>query len=347
MIRVSAAALTAYLEAAYRAAGMSRSGARTMAGAHVEAEARGLAGHGIRLAPGYLDKLRTGRLNPRPKITSRASGSAALALNADLAPGPVAARYALGAATVRARRTGAGIVTVRNAGHAGALGVCATWAARHGIVALVAAQTSAASVALHGGSGRPVLGNSAVAIAIPGQEGTEPVVADLAAAGAMSWGSVHQYAALGLDLPPGTALDAAGQATTDPAEAAVLLPAGERSQGLAIVLELLVGALTSSTPLPADEDGRGLLCLAIDPRRLGVTHLADGVAQLAQAIRCDGARMPGDRTWATRTTATTAGLLVAEEDLHTLITAAGPTPAAPASTPAHHPGAAGTAAEES
>lgn len=336
MICVSAAQLTVFLERAYRAVGMPRSGARTMAQAHVEAEMRGLTGHGVRLAPGYLRKLRTGRLNPRPKIVPRSHGAAVLALDGDLAPGPVAARYALAAATVRARRTGVGLVTVRDVGHAGALGVFVTWAARHRMVAVLAAQTSAASVALHGGSGQGILGNSALAIAVPSEPEGEPVVVDLAAS-AMSWGALHQHAAHDRLLPKGTALDAAGQPVLDPADAVVLLPSGERAQAVAIVLELLVGALTASTPLPTGGEGRGLLSLVIDPHALDATHFADGVTQVARAVREDGARMPGDRAWAARTATAAAGIPLREEDLRALTDAAGPdVPAPDWALPVHH-----------
>ncbi|MEV6676295.1 Ldh family oxidoreductase [Streptomyces erythrochromogenes] len=345
MISVPAAALTVYLERAFRAVGMPRSGAQTMAQTLVEAETRGLPGHGIRLAPAYLRKLHDGSLNPRPKITCRAEGPGVLALDGDLAAGPVAARNAVGAATIRARKTGLGLVTVCRTGHAGALGVFVTWAARHGLVAMLAAQTSAASVALLGGSGGAILGNSALAVAVPGRDPEEPVCVDLAA-GAMSWGRVHQRRTAGKRLAPGSALDAAGHPTVDPAQAAVLLPAGERAQALAIVLELLVGALAASSPLPAGGQGRGLLCLAIDPRALGVAHLADSVTQVARQVRADGARMPGDRAWHARTAAATAGVRLQEDDLRALVEAAGPNVPTPAWARSPQPASAMTAGQE-
>ncbi|MGW1769416.1 Ldh family oxidoreductase [Streptomyces sp. NPDC002073] len=292
-----------------------------MARAHVEADLRGITGHGSRLAPNYLSKIRSGLLNPRPKITVLGDSPACRALDGDMAPGPVAARHAVGAAVVRARRSGAAVATVRNTGHAGALGVYVTWAARHGLIALLAAQTSAASVALHGGTGQPVLGNTALAIAVPGTDPQEPVLLDMAA-GAMSWGGVHRRAATGRPLPPGSALDAKGRPVLDPAGAAALLPAGERGQALAIVLELLVGSLTASNPLPVGSEGRGLLCLAVDPRRFGVAaHLAAGVEAVAAQVRAEGARMPGDRAWASRTRFKTTGIGLDEDDMQALIAA--------------------------
>ncbi|MEV4212524.1 Ldh family oxidoreductase [Micromonospora sp. NPDC049662] len=321
MTRVRAGQLAGFLARLYRAAGMTQAGARVMADGHVEADLRGIPGHGSRLAPSYLDKLRAGRLNSRPLVRTVHDAEAVLVVDADLAPGPVAARLAVDAAMLRARRCGVAAVTVRRAGHVGALGIPAAQLARRGLVGLVTAQASAPSVALHGGTGTPVLGSSALAIAVPGPDQQRPVLIDLAAA-AMSWGRLHQLARTGRMLPDGSALDTDGVPVHDPTLAAVLLPAGERGQGLAIVLELLVGALTGGAPLPAGDDGRGLLVVAVDPRRLGVADsLPGGVAAVAHAVREQGGRMPGDRAWSHRDRARQDGIHLDSGDLAALVNA--------------------------
>lgn len=331
MIRAAAGDVRAYLRALFRSVGMTREGARTMADSLIEADLRGLPGHGARLAPGYLAKLTGGRLNPRPKLTVVTESASSVALEGDLAPGPLAARAAVGAAVLRARGTGAAVVTVRRCGHAGALGVHASRPAGQGLICLLAAQTSSASVALHGGPGGPVLGNSAIALAVPGADPERPVLLDLAA-GALSWGAVGALGRAGLPLLSGAALDAGGAPTTDPGAAAVLLPRGQGAgQGLSVILELLVGALTGSAPLPGGGDGRGLLCLVIDPARLGAAgQLLVGVRVVGDAVRAPGgARMPGDRTWARRQAA--AGHIVLDDaDMAALIAAGRPRIRAPA-----------------
>ncbi|MEU7590883.1 Ldh family oxidoreductase [Micromonospora sp. NPDC049230] len=319
--RVPAGQLANFLQCLYQTAGMTRVGARAMADTHLEADLRGIPGHGSRLAPGYLDKLRTGHLNPRPLIRTVRDEEAVLVVDADLAPGPVAARLAVTAAILRTRRYGIAAVTVRRAGHVGALGIPAAQLARRGLVGVAAAQASARSVALHGGTSTPILGSSALAVAVPSPDPQRPVLVDLAAA-AMSWGRLHHLARTGQVLPTGSALDASGHRVHDPNLAKVLLPAGERGQALAIVLELLVGALTGSTPLPAGDDGRGLLVVAVDPRRLAVAEsLATGVAAVAQTVREQGARMPGDRAWSQRDRAHQDGIALDADDLAALIEA--------------------------
>jgi LDH2 family malate/lactate/ureidoglycolate dehydrogenase len=336
--RVPAAALADYLERLYRAAGMSGDAARVMAAAHVEADLRGIPGHGCRLAPVYLAKLRDGGLNPQPRLTVRHDTGACQILDADLAPGPVAARHAAEASTERARRHGVGVVIVHRAGHAGALCITASQVAGQGLVSVLAAPASAASVALLGGTGTPVLGNSALAVAVPGSVPGQPVVLDMAAA-ASSWGRVHQRARTGLDLPDGCALDATGQPTRDPRKAAVLLPAGERAQAAAIALQALLSVLGDAAPLPDGADGRLLLSLAIDPARLGIATATAAADAISGTVRGNGARMPGDRGWTHRASALRNGIEIDNGDLAALIAAGHPdSPAPPELTrPQHHP----------
>ncbi|HTU74510.1 MAG TPA: Ldh family oxidoreductase [Trebonia sp.] len=330
--RVPAAVLAEYLERLYRATGMSNGAARTMAAAHVEADLRGIPGHGSRLAPAYLAKLRDGRLNPRPEMTVRHDAGACLVLDADLAPGPVAARRATEASAERARRHGAGLVIVHRAGHAGALGITASQAAGQGMIVVVAVPSSSASVALLGGTGTPLMGNSALAVALPGSLPGQPVVLDMAAA-STSWGRVQQHARDGLGLPDGLALDATGQPTRDPRKAAVLLPVGERAQAAAITLQVLLSVLAGTASLPDGTEGRLLLSLAVDPARLGVAAVSAAVNTVSGTVRGNGARMPGDRGWAHRASALRNGIEVDDSDLAALIAVGHPdTPAPPGFT---------------
>ncbi|WP_073967484.1 Ldh family oxidoreductase [Streptomyces sp. CB02460] len=336
-IAVLSEELTDYLIRLYLAAGMSRRGARTVAVAQVEADLRGVVGHGSRLAPGYVAKLRSGHLTARPKMTRRSAGAGCLVLDADRAPGALAVKHAVSFAATGARCQGVALVIVRNAGHAGALGVGAAQLGRRGLVGVLAAQTSGPSVAVLGGPGTGLLGNSALAVAVPGPDPHRPVLLDMAA-GSMSWGRLHEHARTGRQLPEGCALDQGGQPTRDPERAAVLLPSGERAQALVIVLELLVGALTGSPALPCGDEGRGLLCLAIDPARLGTGgQLAAAVAEVALALGEHGARLPGQRAWSHHDHAAARGIRLAEPDLAALIAAGDPhVPPPPAWTTRHN-----------
>ncbi|WNV84738.1 Ldh family oxidoreductase [Umezawaea sp. Da 62-37] len=323
--RIPARELGRYLIGLYRSAGMSPSAAAGVAAAQVEADLRGLTGHGSRLAPSYLRKLRSGDLNPRPRIRVETErGSCVALLHGDGAPGPLAAGIAVRTAARGCREHGVGLVAARGVGHAGAVGVFASRAARHGLIGIVATQTSAASVALLGGTGLPVLGNCAVAVAVPGPDPRRPVLLDMAM-GALSWGTVHHLGRHGQPLPPGVALDRHGHPTVRAGDAAVLLGDGGRGQALALLTEVLVAAVTGS-PLPrTGQDERGLVCLVIDPGRISRGDDLAGVARLAHTVRGQGARLPGDRAWSHRDAAAASGLALADLDVCALL-AAHPTP---------------------
>lgn len=320
MTRIPARELGRFLTGLYRSAGMSPRAAAGVAAAQVEADLRGLTGHGSRLAPSYLRKLRSGELNPRPRIRVETERGVCVALlHGDRAPGPLAAGIAVRTAVRGCREHGVGLVAARGVGHAGAVGVFASRAARHGLIGIVAAQTSAASVALSGGTGLPVLGNSAVAVAVPGPDPRRPVLLDMAAA-ALSWGSVHQLGRHGQPLPPGVALDRHGHPAIRAGDAAVLLADGGRGQAFALLTEILVAVVTGS-PLPrTGQDERGLVCLVIDPGRVTPgDDPAAGIARLAHTVRGQGSRLPGDRAWAHRTTAAASGLALADLDVCALL----------------------------
>jgi LDH2 family malate/lactate/ureidoglycolate dehydrogenase len=321
--RVHPRDLKAYLVLLYQAVGTSAAAARIIASAQVETDLCGVATHGSRMAPRYLAALADGRLKARPRPTVLADGPVCLALDADHAPGPLAAATAMRRAQRRAASHGMGVVTVRGAGHPGAVGTYAAQAARAGLVGIVAAQTSSPSVAPHGGS-TPVLGNTALAIAVPGQ-GDAPVLLDMAC-GALSWGRVRDLSATGKKLPPGAALDIDGRPTRSPQHARVLRTfGGAKGSALAMVLELLVGALTGSSLLPSDGEGRGLLCLALAPWHLEPGHrLGERVVEVCEAVRTSdgalgtGTRIPGDRAWSARRAALVHGIPLAGHHLHAL-----------------------------
>ena len=96
------------------------------------------------------------------------------------------------------------------------------------------------------------LGTSPIAIAVPSADGGadgsggDPLLLDLATA-VVSNGRLRQAVRAGEAIPPDWALDAEGNATTDPAKAAVILPlGGPKGSGL---FECLTGILAAAPVL--------------------------------------------------------------------------------------------------
>jgi len=131
------------------------------------------------------------------------------------------------------------------------------------------------------GAREALFGTNPISFAWPRPGAGElPVVFDMATA-AMAMGEVQIAARDGHAVPPGTGLDAAGNATTDPAAIAgggVLLPfGGYKGAGISLMVELLAAALIgerfSYEAAAADnKDGGpprgGEFILALSPTRL-------------------------------------------------------------------------------
>jgi LDH2 family malate/lactate/ureidoglycolate dehydrogenase len=313
--------------ACYLKVGVPAHAARTVARAQVDTDRRGVMSHGTRLTGGYLAKLADGRLNPRPHFRLINRGGVCARMDADRAVGPWAAAIAVRYAVTIAARGGAAVVAVTDCGHIGAGGSSALHGARAGMLTIVVGQTSGASVAPYGAT-EAVLGNTPLAVAVP--SGDQPsILADLAC-GVTSWGTVSAHGDAGRLLPPGWAYDSDGRPTRDPHRAAVLQAfGGSKGSALAVIAEILAGAFTGSTALPAGEH-RGLLTITISPQSLGVAEqLRINLDQLGRAVRSarpsfeTGAtpRMPGDRAWHAVTDADRCGIPLADKHLTSLIEA--------------------------
>jgi LDH2 family malate/lactate/ureidoglycolate dehydrogenase len=213
-------------------------------------------------------------------------------------------------AVERARQHGLAAVAVRNAFHFGAAGRFARSIALQGCAGIVMANTRPLLPA-PGGAER-VVGNNPLAIAVP--TAGDPVVLDLAlSAGAM--GKIRLAQSQGQTIPPGWASTSEGIATTDPGEAikGMLLPAaGPKGFGLAVMIDLLAGGLSSGAigaevqPLYGDLGkpyGCSNLFIAIDVAGFRpVDEFAQDASRFADTVRASRRapgtteiRMPGDR----------------------------------------------------
>jgi LDH2 family malate/lactate/ureidoglycolate dehydrogenase len=180
-------------------------------------------------------------------------------------PGMVVVQYALDLALEKARAGGIGLIGMFNTySSTGAIGYYANRAARAGYIGLVFAG-SGEYVAPYGAY-EPIFGTNPLAIGIP--TGDQPIVLDIATSAIARYGVIEAQTA-GRSLPPDVALDAEGNPTTDPAAAlagAIRTFGGHKGSGLALMVELLTGALVGTA---RDADGKkvdfGNLLLVIDP----------------------------------------------------------------------------------
>ncbi|HVL56004.1 MAG TPA: Ldh family oxidoreductase, partial [Burkholderiaceae bacterium] len=252
----------------------------------------------------YLQKLKSGELNPRPQVRFD-ERHGVLHCFADAGLGQVIATRAVEQGLERA--AGAGVVTVmlHDIGHLAALGMFTLQAAERGMAALLA-QSTPPMMALPGSRGAAI-GNNPLAFATA-VAGGPPLVFDIAAS-AVARGNVLAAARDGRPIPADWAIDAHGNPTTDPhaALAGAMLPmAGHKGIGLAMMVECLAGSLAGARPAavtgaaPGSAPARvGGFLLVINPdlvagRDAYHAHLREWIGAYRSAAG-EQARYPGER----------------------------------------------------
>lgn len=315
--RLSIDAIEALVARALRNAGACEASAQTTARALVDAEASGLAGHGLSRVALYCTHLREGRANgiARPTIAQSRAGGCLIDARGGLAFEAMALAGA--EAMARAKTNGIAFVGVFNSHHAGAMGYHLQPLARAGLVGL-GFTNSPAAINAWGGK-RPLFGTNPIAACFPRPEAS-PLLIDLSLT-EVARGKIMLYAEQGKPLPLGWAVDRDGRPTTD-AKAALTgslsAVGGAKGAMLALVVELLCCALTGaafgfengSFFEPGHPANIGQALLAIDPGALaGQRVYAERIETLIAAMLDDeDVRLPGARRDAALARARAEGL---------------------------------------
>ncbi len=210
----------------------------------VAAEARGVQSHGIGRIPVYTQRLRLGVVNAKPDLRISAGSGATAHVDGDNGMGYLVARTAMSEAIRRGKAHGISLVLASNSNHFGMAATYLQQAIDAGLAALVL--TNAPPLMPVWGGRSAFLGTSPFAFAAPSQ--STPIVLDMATS-VVAFGKIRQAARRGEPIPADWALDAQGQATTDPLAAidGVVLPmGGPKGSGLGLMMELIAGVMSGS-----------------------------------------------------------------------------------------------------
>jgi LDH2 family malate/lactate/ureidoglycolate dehydrogenase len=323
--------LAEVLDGAFRAAGMGEEEAARVADALVSAETAGVPTHGVLRVPWYLDALASGAVRPAGQLRVQVRTPAVATVDGGGAYGYLPTWVALQSALAMAGSTGVACVAVHAVAEFGRAAYYAEAAADRGLVAVVCQNTQPLVAAP--GADAATHGNNPLAFSGPGADA--PVFD--AAFTARSGGDLRRRAMLGLPLPAEWGyVDAYGAPTTDPTRAMLAAQqavGGAKGFGLAVLVDLLAGVLSSSASGPAVRPGvpeGGAVVLALDPVAFGTTpeRVAAQFSAGAQAVRTAGGRWPGDRARAARRRAADRGEVeIPVPVLEALAAAVGPGPA--------------------
>jgi len=301
-MKIPADEARALAEDVLTAAGLAADSARIVADVLIEAELRGRRGHGLirlpRLAQHAAGEHGESSVTKEGPTWAHVDGGGEI--------GYLTAHRAMALAIDKAAEHGTGLVGVRNTTHCGMLSYYVLMAAEKGLVGLMTCNCSP-RVAPYGGT-TGVFGTNPIAVAVPAPD--EPIVVDLATSAATT-GDLLVAIQKGEPLPKGLAYDADGRPTTDPKQAregALAAFGGHKGSALALLSQILSGALAGAAPLPEPGTDYGYLVAAIDPGvfspidqfRRGVGEV---IAAMKNANRTDGTPeilYPGERSHRSR-----------------------------------------------
>jgi len=224
---------------------LSTKHAEISARALINAEIVGAYGHGLSRLKMYCDRIKKKVINPKPKIRIKKISQSISHIDADNSIGFVAADIGIKKAIQNAKKTGIGLVAVKNSGHYGLSGYYAEQAVNKNLVTMI--YTNAPPAIAPHGARKSLFGTNPICFGTP--SGLKaPYILDTSIS-MINRGKIRFASKNNQKLPIGVALDKFGQPTTDANKAlkGVQLPiAGFRGSGLAWMVDILSGVLTGS-----------------------------------------------------------------------------------------------------
>jgi len=246
----------------------------------IDANLSGHDSHGIGMLPRYADAYLEGGLVPQADVAVSLDAGALLRLDGQAGFGQVVGQQAMALAIQRAQQHGSCVMALGNAHHLGRIGAWAEQAAAQGLVSMHFVNVIArAIVAPHGGADAR-FGTNPFCAGVP-LPGRPPVILDFATS-IIAQGKTRVAFNKGEPLMPEQMLDDQGRPTTDPRYGvmppfgALMTFGGHKGYGLALMCELLGGALAGGLTQRDDASGKkrvlnGMFSVLLDPAALGGT----------------------------------------------------------------------------
>ena len=213
------------------------------ANALINAELVGAPSHGLSRLKMYCDRINRKVINSKPKVKIKKISQSICHVDANNSIGFVAADIGIKQAIKNAKKTGIGLVGIKNSGHYGLSGYYAEQAVRKNLIAFCFTNAPPA-IAPHGAK-KSLLGTNPICFGTP-TSSKIPFILDTSVS-VINRGKIRVAARLGKKIPKGVALDKFGKPTTDAKKAlkGVQLPiSGFRGSGLAWMVDILSGVFT-------------------------------------------------------------------------------------------------------
>jgi uncharacterized oxidoreductase len=275
---INAEALTNVVRAIAKSGGSTDREADLVATNLVEANLKGHDSHGVGMVPRYIDAIKEGGLAVNQHVKVVMDAGALLTLDGLTGYGQVMGYEAMELGAERAKRNGVCVVGLSNSHHIGRIGHWAEQCIRHGLVSIHFVNVISRPIVAPWGGSDARHGTNPFCVGIPRKD-KEPIVLDFATS-KIAQGKTRVAYNKRVELEPGTIIDTEGKPTNNPKFTVIepfgaILPFGEhKGSGLALVCELLGGALSGGITASGPADGKrrvlnGMLSILIDPGKLG------------------------------------------------------------------------------
>jgi len=287
--------------------GCDEENASILADTIMRAERDGSHSHGLFRLPAYVAALKSKKVNGKARPEVKKILPSVIKVLGNNAFAPMVLKVGLPELIKLAKETGVAVLAITNSHHMAAMWPETETIAEAGLVGFSC--TSYMPLVAPAGAKKALFGTNPISFAWP-RPGKTPVVYDMATS-AMAMGDVMVAARDGKKVPLGTGLDKDGKETTDPKKiekgsGGVLLPfGGYKGSGIAMMVELLAGALVGETfsyetAAKDNKDGGppsgGEFILAISPEKMAGPDWNKHSDKFFDKMKSmEGVRLPGER----------------------------------------------------
>ena len=144
---------------------LSKAHAKICSDALVNAELVGATGHGVSRLKMYCDRISKKLINPKPKFKFKKISQSIMQIDADDSIGFVAADIGIKQSIQNAKKTGIGLVAIKNSGHYGLSGYYIEQAVKKNLLAF-AFTNAPPAIAPHGGK-KTIFGTNPICFGSP------------------------------------------------------------------------------------------------------------------------------------------------------------------------------------
>ena len=211
----------------------------------IKAELVEARSHGLTRLKMYCDRLKKKLINPKPNIKIKKINPSISHIDADNSIGFVSADFGIAQAIKSAKKTGIGLVGIKNSSHFGLSSFYAEQAVKKNLI--VFCFTNAPPALAPHGAKKSLFGTNPICFGVP--TGKVPFILDTSTS-KINRGRIRHAQKFNKKIPFGVALDKHGKITVNAKNAldGTQLPiAGFKGSGLAWMVDILSGVLTGSS----------------------------------------------------------------------------------------------------